>query len=108
MGGVKFPTLGSHVAQQIGRPGFELPSFVRIGGRGGDAGGAGFLGVDYDPFVRTKFVRQSRYGISLSRPHWVLRLVEEDDQLRVLGFTERGWDKHQDVLVIGKPPINES
>ena len=51
MGGVKFPTLGSHVAQQIGTPGFELPSFVRIGGRGADAGGAGFLGVDYDPFV---------------------------------------------------------
>jgi hypothetical protein len=52
MGGVKFPTLGSHVAQQIGTPGFDIPSFVRIGGRGGvDAGGAGFLGVDFDPFV---------------------------------------------------------
>jgi hypothetical protein len=51
MGGVKFPTLGSHVAQQLGTPGFELPSFVRIGGRGGDAGGAGFLGVDFDPFI---------------------------------------------------------
>jgi hypothetical protein len=51
MGGVKFPTLGSHVAQQLGTPGFELPSFVRIGGRGADAGGAGFLGVDFDPFL---------------------------------------------------------
>jgi Protein of unknown function (DUF1501)/TAT (twin-arginine translocation) pathway signal sequence len=51
MGGVKFPTLGSHVAQQLGTPGFDLPSFVRIGGRGGDAGGAGFLGVDFDPFI---------------------------------------------------------
>ena len=51
MGGVKFPTLGSHVAQQLGTPGFDLPSFVRIGGRGADAGGAGFLGVDFDPFI---------------------------------------------------------
>jgi hypothetical protein len=51
MGGVKFPTLGSHVAQQIGTPGFDLPSFVRIGGRGTDTGGAGFLGVDFDPFI---------------------------------------------------------
>ncbi len=51
MGGVKFPTLGSHVAQQIGKPNFDIPSFVRIGGKGADAGGAGFLGVDYDPFV---------------------------------------------------------
>ena len=50
MGGVKFPTLGSHVAHQIGDPKFDLPSFVRIGGRRADAGGAGFLGVDYDPF----------------------------------------------------------
>jgi hypothetical protein len=51
MGGVKFPTLGSNVAHQIGDPNFDLPSFVRIGGRRSDAGGAGFLGVDYDPFV---------------------------------------------------------
>jgi hypothetical protein len=53
MGGVKFPTLGSHVAHQIGDPKFDLPSFVRIGGRRADSGGAGFLGVDYDPFVLT-------------------------------------------------------
>lgn len=50
MGGVKFPTLGANVAHQIGNPKFDLPSFVRIGGRRSDAGGAGFLGVDYDPF----------------------------------------------------------
>jgi hypothetical protein len=50
MGGVKFPTLGSHVAHQIGDPTFDLPSFVRIGGKRADAGGAGFLGVDFDPF----------------------------------------------------------
>jgi hypothetical protein len=51
MGGVKFPTLGSNVAQQIGTPNYDIPTFVRIGGKGADAGGAGFLGVDYDPFV---------------------------------------------------------
>jgi hypothetical protein len=51
MGGVKFPTLGSNVAHQISDPSFDLPSFVRIGGRRNDAGGGGFLGVDYDPFV---------------------------------------------------------
>jgi hypothetical protein len=51
MGGVKFPTLGSQVAHQIGDPKFDLPGFVRIGGRRADLGGAGFLGVDYDPLV---------------------------------------------------------
>jgi hypothetical protein len=51
MGGVKFPTLGSQVANQIGDPKFDLPSFVRIGGRTRDLGNGGFLGVDFDPFV---------------------------------------------------------
>ncbi len=51
LGAVKYPTLGAQVAQQIGTPGFELPNFVRIGGKGVDAGNGGFLGVDYDPFI---------------------------------------------------------
>src|SRR4051812_11999721 len=51
MGGVKFPTLGSHVAQQLGTPGFDLPSFVRIGGRGTDAGGGGFFGGAFVPLI---------------------------------------------------------
>ena len=46
---VKYPTLGSIVAHEIGDQASELPSFVRIGGgRFGDS--AGLLGVDYDPF----------------------------------------------------------
>ena len=49
MAGVKYPTLGSLVAHQIGDPKFELPKFVRIGGPSRDLGNAGFLGVDYDP-----------------------------------------------------------
>jgi hypothetical protein len=51
LGGVKFPTLGSQVANQIGDKSFDLPSFVRIGGRGADLGNGGFLGVDFDPLV---------------------------------------------------------
>jgi hypothetical protein len=47
---VKYPTLGSIVAKEIGEPASELPSFVRIGAqRFGD--GAGLLGVDYEPLV---------------------------------------------------------
>ena len=67
----------------------------------------GFGYVDYDHAIRSNFIRQARYGIALARPHWMLKLVEEDYQMRVLGFVERGWDDHQDVLVIGKPPIND-
>lgn len=49
---VKHPSLGALVAQQLGDPSFDLPSFVRVGdGNTRGAGGGGFLGVTYDPFV---------------------------------------------------------
>ena len=49
---VKYPTLGSLVAHEIGDHEFDLPSFVRIGGRGpGQTDTAGLLGVDFDPFA---------------------------------------------------------
>lgn len=46
-GSVKHPSLGSCIAQQIGDPAGELPSFVSVG----NTQGAGFLGMDYEPFV---------------------------------------------------------
>ncbi|MCI0457759.1 MAG: DUF1501 domain-containing protein [Gemmataceae bacterium] len=50
VGGVRFPTLGSIVAREIGPRDFDLPHFVTIGGRGGGIG-SGFLGMAYTPFV---------------------------------------------------------
>lgn len=47
-GGVRYPTLGSHVAQRLEKPSRELPGFVRIGRVRGSADG-GFLGVKYNP-----------------------------------------------------------
>jgi len=46
-GSVKHPAFGSCVAQQLGDPQSELPSFVSVG----RTQGAGFLGTDYEPFV---------------------------------------------------------
>jgi uncharacterized protein (DUF1501 family) len=46
-GSVKHPAFGSCIAQQIGRVDSQLPSFVSIGA----TQGAGFLGMDYEPFV---------------------------------------------------------
>ena len=46
-GSVKHPSFGSCIAQQIGSVEGELPSFVSIGA----TQGAGFLGMDYEPFV---------------------------------------------------------
>jgi hypothetical protein len=45
---VKYPTIGSVVAKELGAPASDLPSFVRIG-LNPFSTGAGLLGVDYDP-----------------------------------------------------------
>jgi uncharacterized protein (DUF1501 family) len=47
---VKYPTLGSHVAHQLGDRAAELPNFVRVGG-GRDGSAGGLLGVEFDPFI---------------------------------------------------------
>lgn len=47
---VKYPSLGSIVAKELGDPAFDLPSFVRVGQARSNDGG-GLLGVEYDPFA---------------------------------------------------------
>ncbi|MEM6331405.1 MAG: DUF1501 domain-containing protein [Planctomycetota bacterium] len=85
MGGVKFPTLGSSVAHQLGDAACELPSFVRIGGRGQNAGNAGFLGVDYDPLVLQDATRPPQNTqITTSRERYRRRLA-------LLGGMESGF-----------------
>ena len=49
-GSVKHPSLGSCIAKEIAVTERELPSVVTIGDRGNLGSGAGFLGVDYEPF----------------------------------------------------------
>ncbi|HTN74838.1 MAG TPA: DUF1501 domain-containing protein, partial [Pirellulaceae bacterium] len=47
---VKYPTLGSIAAHQLGDQAAELPNFVRLG-QSRDGAGGGLLGVEFDPFV---------------------------------------------------------
>jgi len=49
-GSVKHPSLGSCIAKEISPLDRELPAVVTIGDRVPNAAGAGFLGVDYEPF----------------------------------------------------------
>jgi uncharacterized protein DUF1501 len=49
-GGVRFPSLGSVVARELGSRGFDLPHFVSVGNRFNTIG-SGFLGMAYAPFV---------------------------------------------------------
>ncbi len=71
---VKYPTLGSIVAKEIGDLATELPSFVRIGqNRFGDS--AGLLGVDYDPFI-VQFAGSppANTAITTTEPRYARRL----------------------------------
>ncbi|QDU07619.1 DUF1501 domain-containing protein [Gimesia aquarii] len=45
-GSVKHPSLGSNIAREIGNRELDIPSIVSVG----TTNGAGFLGVDYEPF----------------------------------------------------------
>jgi SAM-dependent methyltransferase len=67
----------------------------------------GFGFVDYNANFRTsRFAEQENYGIALTSPAWLMKGLQEMDEIRVLSFTEREWDDHQDVVVIGKPAVN--
>ena len=52
-GSVKHPSLGACLAKELAPLERELPAVVTIGDRGSNGGGAGFLGVDYEPFQVT-------------------------------------------------------
>ena len=50
-GSVKHPSLGACIAKELAPMNSELPAVVSIGDRATNGMGAGFLGVDYEPFV---------------------------------------------------------
>jgi SAM-dependent methyltransferase len=49
-------------------------------------------------FGYADYPNNSEYGISIASPSWVLGQVERVYHLKILSFTETGWDKHQDVI----------
>lgn len=90
---VKYPALGSHVAQQLGDAAQELPSFVRIG-RSQSASGGGFLGVEYDPLV----IGDPRRVPDNSEPSTAAARYRR--RLRLMGRLENHYAQHggrQDV-----------
>lgn len=47
----------------------------------------------------------NEYGITLSSPSFVMACLEPDPSLRIIGLVERGWNGHQDVVIVQKKPI---
>jgi SAM-dependent methyltransferase len=51
------------------------------------------------------YARQSRledYGVSVSLPWKVVEMASAMENVRILGYTERGWDENHDVLTIAR------
>ncbi len=42
------------------------------------------------------------YGVSVSAPHWIFRLIESHPELKVVYFKELAWDNHHDVVGVVK------
>jgi hypothetical protein len=61
VGGLTYPSIGSIVSAELGRPEFPLPNYVSIGNR---SYGAGFLGPQHQPLVVADPVR----GVENLRP----------------------------------------
>jgi len=70
-------------------------------------GTSGFGFVGYQGDVRDQLSAQAAYGVSLIKPRWPIVQLEADSSIRILGYSERAWDDHQDVVIFGHPGVDE-
>lgn len=57
------------------------------------------FGFGYEPYPPDKPVG---YGSTLSKPSWVMGMLENMSSLRILYFWERGLDRYQDIAAVIK------
>jgi SAM-dependent methyltransferase len=86
-----FTTHGRFVAERLRRATHSY-------GLTPDAIGDVLAGYDRDGFGYADYASQAGYGISLSSPAWVTKKQQTVPNLRLLSFTEQGWNRHQDVI----------
>ena len=61
---------------------------------------------DYSPDESHNYISGS-YGISLAKPHVIIRDLENIPRIRIYLYMERGWADHQDVVAFGRPSYCE-
>lgn len=67
---------------------------------------AGFGFVEYGRGERERLGIAAPYGVSLIKPRWPVAQLEANPAIRLLGYSERAWDDHQDVVIFGRPGID--
>jgi uncharacterized protein (DUF1501 family) len=83
-GGLVYPSLGSIVSAELGKPDFPLPNFVGVGQR---TFGAGFLGPQHQPLI----VNDPARGVENLKPF--VREEEFDDRMGLLEEMEKAFTK---------------
>jgi SAM-dependent methyltransferase len=98
-------THGRLVAERIRRRDntYGVPD-ADISGLLGDYDRTGFGYRDYPPETLKAAHIEGDYGISLSSPAWVCSQLEKLAHVRLLTYTERLWDNHQDVVACVRDP----
>jgi SAM-dependent methyltransferase len=93
-----FTTHGPFVAQKLrttgGSYGLDADSISTLV-QGYDTSGFGY--VDYPAEILPQ-VGVSKYGFCVSKPSWVCGRIESTTNLRLVTYTERAWDNHQDSI----------
>jgi SAM-dependent methyltransferase len=97
-----FTTHGPFVAQKLrttgGNYGLDAGSISTLI-QGYDTRGFGY--VDYPGEILPQ-VGVSKYGFCVSKPSWVCGQIESIPNLRLVTYTERAWDNHQDSVACMK------
>ena len=93
-----FTTHGPFVAQRLRKREFHygldetlIPAMIDEY----DATGYGYL--DYPRAVLDR-IGLRKYGIQISRPGWVRHHIKQRPTLRLVSYSERAWDNHQDSV----------
>jgi uncharacterized protein (DUF1501 family) len=87
-GGLVYPSMGSIVSSELGKPDFPLPNFVAVGQR---TFGAGFLGPQHQPLV----VADPARGVENLKP--MVGESEFDDRVGLLEEMEKAFYKEYKV-----------
>jgi len=65
-------------------------------------------GYGYSDYIQEEsheFISNS-YGISLIKPHFIIKMIEEIPGIRIFSYIERAWADHQDVVAFGHPAFD--
>lgn len=97
-GGIAIFTTHGRFSSEYGSDVYLPPELFANAGSTYRATGFGYADYDHRYSV-------NEYGVTLSSPAFVTKMLEGDTSLSLVSYIERGWDDHQDVVVLQKRDV---